>query len=158
MKKYQNLIFSICLKLTGDYFVSEDITQETFISVYQKYHQFDGDNEKAWICRIASNKCIDYLRKQQNVMEEVFNEEIAIPIVSDPIGIFETSEVMAQVRGKCADLPKDYAQISQMYFVEGFSAKEISLKLEMKLKTVQTKIYRAREMLKMTIRREDLLE
>ena len=62
MNRYQNLVFSVCLKLTGDYFTAEDIAQETFIAAYRHLDDFDGQNEKAWICRIASNKCIDYLR------------------------------------------------------------------------------------------------
>ena len=58
--RYQNLIFSICYKMTADYFASEDLAQETFLSAYEKYTSFDGRNEKAWICRIAVNKCLDY--------------------------------------------------------------------------------------------------
>lgn len=61
--KYQNLVFSICVKMTGDYFAAEDLTQETFLSAYQHKEEFDGKNEKAWLCRIASNKCIDYSRQ-----------------------------------------------------------------------------------------------
>ena len=60
--KYQNLVFSICVKMTGDYFAAEDLTQETFLSAYRHKEEFDGKNEKAWLCRIASNKCIDYSR------------------------------------------------------------------------------------------------
>lgn len=59
---YDKLVFSICYKLTGDYFAAEDLMQETFLSVFQKYDTFDGVNEKAWISRIATNKSIDYLR------------------------------------------------------------------------------------------------
>ena len=62
VQQYQNLIFSICLKLTGDYFTAEDLTQETFVLAYQHYEDFDGRDEKAWLCRIASNKCVDYQR------------------------------------------------------------------------------------------------
>lgn len=61
--KYQNLVFSICVKMTGDYFAAEDLTQETFLSAYRHKEEFDGKNEKAWLCRIASNKCIDYSRQ-----------------------------------------------------------------------------------------------
>ena len=61
--KYQNLVFSICVKMTGDHFAAEDLTQETFLSAYRHKEEFDGKNEKAWLCRIASNKCIDYSRQ-----------------------------------------------------------------------------------------------
>ena len=52
---YEKLVFSICYKTTGDYFAAEDLAQETFLAAFQKYDTFDGANEKAWICRIATN-------------------------------------------------------------------------------------------------------
>ena len=52
IEKYQNLIFSICLKMTKDYFASEGLTQETFLSAFRHFKTFDGENEKAWICII----------------------------------------------------------------------------------------------------------
>ena len=54
--QYQNLIFSICVRMTNDYFIAEDLTQETFLSAFQKLKAFDGRDEKAWLCRIATNK------------------------------------------------------------------------------------------------------
>ena len=39
MSTYKNLVFSVCLKLTGDYFAAEDITQETFISAYEHINE-----------------------------------------------------------------------------------------------------------------------
>ena len=48
--------------MTGDYFAAEDLTQETFLSAFRHMDSFTGTNEKAWLCRIASNKCIDYLK------------------------------------------------------------------------------------------------
>lgn len=44
--QYQNLIFSICLKFTGDYFAAEDLTQETFLGAYQHLSEFGGDAEE----------------------------------------------------------------------------------------------------------------
>ena len=59
---YQNLVFSVCYKVTRDYFAAEDLAQETFLSAYKNLDGFEGGNEKAWLCRIATNKGIDYLR------------------------------------------------------------------------------------------------
>ncbi|WP_026652576.1 RNA polymerase sigma factor [Butyrivibrio proteoclasticus] len=159
MNRYKNLVFSVCLKLTGDYFAAEDIAQETFISAYQHLNDFDGASEKAWLCRIASNKCIDYLRSAERravpVSEEALlqNEESR----DGPSRTFETRDVLEQVRDNCKALPDGYSEISQMYFIKGMTAKEIAQVTGIPLKTVQTKIYRAREMLKKTVRKEDLL-
>ena len=63
IRQYQNLIYSICYRLTGDYFDAEDLAQDTFLSAYKNLSRFDGANERAWLCRIATNKCIDYLKR-----------------------------------------------------------------------------------------------
>ena len=57
MQDYKNLIFSLCLRMTGDYFTAEDLTQDTFLAAYEHLSSFDGRQEKAWLCRIAANRC-----------------------------------------------------------------------------------------------------
>ena len=157
--QYKNLIFSVCLKFTGDYFTSEDITQETFLAAYQHLEEFDGSNEKAWLCRIASNKCIDYLRKAER--KYTFTEEEELLEKSDseyePLKMYLGKTVVEEVNLACEKLPIPYSEVAQKFFIQGFTAKEIADKKGMNRKTIQTQICRAREMLKKTIRREDLL-
>ncbi len=159
--QYKNLIFSICLKMTGDYFASEDICQETFISAYDSYEKFDGRNEKAWICRIASNKCIDYLRSAAAKERRFTDDTDAISEMpskeKDLPELYICEEVLEKVKTGCEALSDSYREIAKAYFIEGLSAKEIADKTSINIKTVQTGIYRAREYLKKTLRREDLL-
>ena len=159
MNSYKNLVFSVCLKLTGDYFAAEDIAQETFISAYEHLDEFDGTSEKAWLCRIASNKCIDYLKAAERRAVPASDEETLLmeSTRDGPPEVFATRDVLQEVEGKCKDLPEGYAEIARMYFMGSMSAREISDKMGIPVKTVQTKIYRAREMLKKTVRKEDLL-
>ena len=159
VNQYKNLIFSICLKLTGDYFTSEDITQETFISAYQHFEEFDGSNEKAWLCRIASNKCIDYLRKAERKNTLTNEEDVAdaCDTDNDPFKMYMGKAVMKDVEDACKNLPKPYGDVALNHFIHGLTAKEIADEKKISLKTIQTQIYRAREMLKKSIRREDLL-
>lgn len=159
VNQYKNLVFSICLKMTGDYFTAEDITQDTFVSVYGHMGDFDGVNEKAWICRIASNRCVDYMRGAAR--KSVPTDDEAIPnmidSVNDPQKLFATRSVMSEVENSCKKLPPPYNEVAYCYFIEGHTAKEIAASRSMNLKTVQTQIYRAREMLKKYVRREDLM-
>lgn len=74
-----------------------------------------------------------------------------------PLEVFATRDVLEKVEGKCMELPEGYAEIARMYFMGSMTAREISDKTDIPIKTVQTKIYRAREMLKKTVRKEDLL-
>ncbi len=160
MSTYKNLVFSVCLKLTGDYFAAEDITQETFISAYEHINEFDGTSEKAWLCRIASNKCIDYLRAAERRTVATSDDELSQTqeLSRDgPLEQFVTADILETFRNRCDALSEPYRTPAKLYFEEGFTAKEISVRIGVPLKTVQSHIYRAREMLKKTIRKEDLL-
>ena len=160
MNQYKNLVFSVCLKLTGDYFTAEDITQETFISAYQHLSEFDGQSEKAWLCRIASNKCVDYLRQAERRAVATAEEEMpqeASEGRDGPLEQFISEDVMERFRCSCNELPEPYKTPAILHFDKGLTAKEISEQTEVPIKTVQSHIYRAREMLKKKIRKEELL-
>ncbi len=159
MTSYGNLVFSICLKMTGDYFASEDLAQETFISAYEHLEGLSPGSEKAWICRIASNKCIDYLKSAKRNEAPTPEEEIPENASSkdEPFEHYSAKDVISQLQEKCNALPKSCKTEAEMYFVRGSTAKEISEKTGTPLKSVQTRIYRAREMLKNTVRKEDFL-
>ncbi len=161
INQYQNLIFSICLKLTGDYFSAEDLTQETFISAFQHLDEFDGQSEKSWLCRIASNKCIDYSRAAARKMvptseEEMTGEEMIDK--DDPLKKVLNWELLEELRICCNALPSPYRTVAIKHFLEGKTAKEIAEQSGVKLNTIQTQIYRAREMLKKSFRKEMLKE
>jgi len=160
INQYQNLIFSICLKLTGDYFAAEDLTQETFISAFQHLEEFDGQAEKAWICRIASNKCIDYCRAAARRMVPTLEEDMPegeITSKQDPLHKLLNQEILEELRNCCNALPPPYQEVAQKHFMEGKTAKEISEQTGVGINTIQTRLYRAREMLKKSYRKEMLM-
>lgn len=150
MDTYQNLIFSICLKITRDYFASEDLTQETFLSAYKHLQDFDGQNEKAWVCRIATNKCLDYQRQSaRNVLpteEEFFREQQSKQGL--PEAEYMEENVLEELNKACDSLKEPYRKVAKMHFVEEKSATEIAELTGGNLKTIQTHIYRARAMLR----------
>lgn len=161
IEQYQNLVFSICLKMTGDYFAAEDLAQETFIAAYKNYENFDGESVKAWLCRIAGNKCIDYhraaARKMIPTTEEYMPEE-STKYQETPFDTVKNKMVMEELERCCQNLPPPYNDTAVKFFMEGKTAKEISQQTGIGIHTVQTHIYRAREKLKATYRKEMLEE
>lgn len=154
---YDKLVFSICYKLTGDYFAAEDLTQETFLSAFQKYETFDGANEKAWICRIATNKSIDYLRStsRRNVPTEDSFFETAVEKRGSPEEICIEEDVKCRLEKYCGQLKPPYNEVARAYYLDEHSPKEIALKLGQNVKTIQTQIYRARQMLQKLYGKEE---
>ncbi|WP_327717946.1 RNA polymerase subunit sigma-70 [Streptomyces sp. NBC_00490] len=53
-----------CYRLLGSYDEAEDLTQETFLKAWRARESMDGvENPRAWLYRIATNACLDFLRK-----------------------------------------------------------------------------------------------
>lgn len=156
---YDKLIFSICYKLTGDYFAAEDLAQETFLAAYQRYAAFDGQNEKAWICRIATNKSIDYMRsagkRSVPTQDSFFEQELEQR--GSPEEICMEEELKRQLEKCCDSLKPPYDEVARAFFLREESPAEIASRLGQKVKTVQTRIYRAREMLRLVYGKEERL-
>ena len=161
INQYQNLIFSICLKMTGDYFAAEDLTQETFLSAYRHLEECSMEAEKAWLCRIAGNKCIDYCRGAARRTIPTEEEEIHNLELSDgdePLKQVLNSEILEELRACCSALSPPYREVAVAHFLEGKTAKEIAQDSHTSINTVKTRILRAREMLKKSYRKELLQE
>lgn len=153
---YGNLVFSICFKIAGEYFEAEDLSQETFLSAYKNLENFDGQNEKAWICRIATNKCLDHVksaaRRQVPTKAEYFIQ-VESRTQAPEEEILE-DEVKTKLYSLCNDLKPPYNEVAIDYFCKDLEIKEIAKKTGKNIKTLQTQIYRAKEMLRKLWRKE----
>lgn len=154
--------------MTADYFASEDLTQDTFLAAYSHLAEFDGKYEKAWICRIATNKCLDYLGsagRRSIPTADVGAETRSGPeeygygmkgnetpedaaVRQTPESIFLEKEVRETLLSRCQSLKPPYDEIAKAYYYDELDMGEIARLRGAKLKTVQTQIYRARNMLR----------
>lgn len=173
---YQHLVFSICYKMTADYFASEDLAQETFLSAYKHLEEFDGRFEKAWICRIATNKCLDYLQsagRRSIPTAELGFQSVRAPdagtssgiaagaaggneavMEQTPESICLEKEVRETLLARCKALKPPYDEIAKAYYYDEMDAGEIAEAKGAKKKTIQTQIYRARGMLRRMYEKE----
>ena len=156
IEQYENLIFSICYKLTNNYFDAEDLTQETFLSAYQHISTFDGNNERAWITKIATNKCLDYLKcakRRSFPTDDTYFKTLKSSLPTPLENVLET-DIKARLLSVCQSLKEPYRQIATDYFYKEMTASEIAALYGKNLKTIQTQIYRAKGMMKKLWRKE----
>lgn len=147
---YQNLVFSICLRITGNYFDAQDLAQDTFLAAYRNLPSFDGKNGKAWIGRIATNKCIDFMRSRSRNQIPT-EEEFFLAVVDSggtPEGEYLKKAEKERILAICRQLKPPYDEIAEDYFFHELSMAQIAEKRNRNLKTVQTQVYRAKAMLK----------
>lgn len=153
---YQNLVFTICFKFVRDYFDAEDLAQETFLAAYKNLSSFDRKNDKAWLCRIATNKCLDFLKRAERRSIPTEDEYFMLQKCSTPSpedNVLEY-ELKHQLKQRCSTLKPPYQEIALDYFYQELTPSQIADKTGKNLKTVQTQIYRAKAMLQKTYRKE----
>ena len=101
-------------------FDAQDLTQETFLSAYKKLPEFDGTYEKAWISRIATNKCLDYLKnaaRRSEPKEDIYFEEIKDQRAG-PEEIYIDQEAKQFVLKICEQIKPPYDKMQENIFMK----------------------------------------
>ena len=149
IEEYGRLILTICKSMTGDHFEAEDLAQDTFVSAYRSLDSFDGENMKAWLVTIASNKCRDYLksaaRRSVPSPDEIFEQRADTGLIPEEKLLEKDME--EKLRGFCERLKEPYRSVAVAYFIEHMNAQEIAGATGKNLKTTQTQIYRTKVMI-----------
>ena len=158
IKQYERLIISICLSFTKNYFDAEDLAQQTFLSAYENLEKFDGENFKAWLTRIAANKCKDFIkspaRKTDNLSQDDY--ECLEGNVSSPEGVFMKKYTDEKIYKLCCKLKDPYKTISVNYFCENIKLSSMAKDTGQSLRTLQTQLYRSKKLLKVLWKEESM--
>jgi len=64
---YSQVVYDAAIRLVGNHFEAEDVTQQVFLKVWSKPSAFRGGNFAAWLTTIAHNVSIDFLRRRRSV-------------------------------------------------------------------------------------------
>lgn len=150
VNKHKDKVRNLIYLTLGDSEFVDDISQDVFISVLHKLPEFRFESKfTTWLYRITVNKCRDYLRKKR--VRSIF-----IPLQDrdhEPSTKFraESIDIPQLVRKAIEKLP-DKLKIPLIHRdIEGLSYKEIADKLDCEVGTVKSRIFRARETLKILL-------
>jgi RNA polymerase sigma factor (sigma-70 family) len=156
VEAYQTIVFAICINILKDYHEAENAAQETFLKVYSSLHTYEYKGFKTWISRIATNKAIDVKRKLQKDTYKVVSLEDNIDpsyylsptqerLIEDE---FIKAEDTKRIYAMCLSLPEIYGIIIKKYYLQSKSYDEIAIEEGISVKTVESRLYRARKKLK----------
>ncbi|MBS1250660.1 MAG: ECF RNA polymerase sigma factor SigW [Chloroflexi bacterium] len=147
---YQKQVFSVCYRMLGTPTAAEDAAQEAFIRAYKAIDSYDVERSFAtWVLSIASNYCIDQIRKRKVTLLSMDNEKYGwlAPPAQDPTperSLVE-KEKQAQVHALLETLSEtDRAAIVLQYWHD-FSYQEIAEALSLTVSAVKSRLFRARK-------------
>jgi RNA polymerase sigma-70 factor, ECF subfamily len=144
VQRYQRVLFTVALRMLGDYDEASDATQNAFISAYRRLDTFDPQRRFfSWIYRILVNECLND-RRDRRPHEELTPDMAA---GGSPIDLVEAGERRRRVQTAILALPYEYRQVIVLRHFTELSYDEIAEVAGISAKTVKSRLHTARERL-----------
>lgn len=156
MKKYQNQVHARAFRKTGDFHIAEEITQETFLRVYQNLKTLNDPTQfRKWLHAIVDHLCVAWFRKNRLQIQSLEETDIS-EIETDAY-----SRYVAEERAKTTDeaqrelvkklltkLKESDREVITLHYFEEMTSSEIGTYLGVPENTIKSRLHRARQQLK----------
>lgn len=156
IKDYKDGLQIYLCSVTGNVFVAEELTEETFVKIMVKKPRFSGKSSfKTWLYTIGRNTAIDFLRKNSRNVE-VSVEEL-LELRSEERLLEEAyikDEEKRELHKALKKLPLIYRQALWLTYFEELSNKETASIMKKSVHNIETILYRARKALKEELEKE----
>ena len=156
-EKFKRPVHSYIYRLLGSHEDADDLTQEVFTRAYVSWNDlYDRENLSSWLYRIATNLCIDQLRRRKriswwplvrrsNTGEQLNGDEEISYLPPDTGGIPEIAE-REHIRLALANIPADYAIVLVLSAAQGVPYQEIGQIVGISPNAAATRISRAKRL------------
>jgi RNA polymerase sigma-70 factor (ECF subfamily) len=152
MDRYEDMIFDYALKNTNNREEAEDITQEAFLRAFESLSTFRGESKfSTWVYRITQNLVLEKYRSASKKKEEHHKEDMQHKNLTNFINpeiLLLKKEMANKVRDLVAKLPKVYKKPLVYYYFDGMSYQEIAKKMDIKMNTLKSYIFRGKELIR----------
>ena len=147
MRRHEDRVFGLALRMLGDRADALDATQDAFISAFKQAKSFRGDAAVGtWLYRIGINSCKDFARKRKRWIAQDDVDQVAEQSVTErPID--ESVTVRMELQEALARLPDDYRDAVVMHDLGGIPYEEIAVATGTVVGTVKSRISRGRRKL-----------
>jgi RNA polymerase sigma factor (sigma-70 family) len=156
---YQQKVFGTCISLIPNKEDAEDVSQEVFIAVFKSIHQFKENSKlSTWIYKIATNKCLEFIRKKNakkrfSFMQTILGNEIPLDKtsyfteVNHPGILLENQEKSALIFKAIDTLTESQRIIFTLAKIDEKSYQEIVEITGKSLSSVESILFRAKKAL-----------
>lgn len=160
IQKYNRRLYRVARSVIGDDTEAEDVLQDAYVRAFAALGGYRGDASLAtWLTRIVVNEALQRLRhRKARPLEALMPagrrepaEIIPFPVQAsspDPEITMAQREICALVEQAIDRLPQEFRTVLVARTIEGMSTEETAAALDLKVETVKTRLYRARQMLR----------
>lgn len=136
-------VYSHCLKMVHDKQLAQDLSQETFLRVFEHLPSFKSHSRlSTWIWRIAHNHCLNYLKRHHQKELPLFEEILPTKEVEREEDFWQRIEVALKI------LNEKHRIIFELYDLQHIPQKEIAARLHIPHGTVRSRLHYARAQLR----------
>ncbi len=128
VKKYQQKVYSLTRKMVIDHDDANDLTQDTFIKVWNNLSNFRQDAQLfTWIYRIATNECLNFLaKKRRKFFVPIVDVEAQLSSYIDQGKYITGDEIQLKLQKAILTLPEKQRLVFNMKYFEELKYEEIS--------------------------------
>jgi RNA polymerase sigma factor (sigma-70 family) len=158
--RYKDMVFTLSLKMLKDREEAEEVSQDTFVKVYQSISKFNGESKfSTWIYKVAFNTCLDRLKKNKRSQPiaglDEFTEQEAISLMN-VLDSIEERERKQMIQDCLHGLPGEDSFLLTLYYFEEHPLEEIAKIIGINPNNVKIRLYRSRK--KLAVLLKDRLE
>lgn len=156
MNRYRDSIYFMLLKMVNNHSDAEDLTIEAFGKAFRNLDTYTPKFAfSTWLFRIATNNCVDFIRKKQmsplafdgtqdNIDNVTINIQSDLP---DPEESMINHQKIAALKDIIGQLKPRYRELIQLRYYKEYSYEEISAEMNIPIGTVKAELYRAKTLL-----------
>jgi len=154
--RYRDAIYYMLLKMVNNPIDAEDLTIEAFSKAFKNIEQYTPNFAfSTWLFKIASNNCIDFIRKKRGSHISIDQGQEEQDTISDAIqastldpeeNLIKQQKVIL-TRTIVTKLKPRYRRLIELRYFKEYSYEEIAGELDLPIGTVKAQLFRARELL-----------
>ncbi|RCU43447.1 sigma-70 family RNA polymerase sigma factor [Chryseobacterium lacus] len=146
MDTYQSRLYWHIRRMIVDHDLAQDVLQDTFIKVYQNFHQFKQESKLyTWLYRIATNEALQQLNKLKRMNRTDEDPEYhLVNMVADNIST-EADEIQVLLQKAIQTLPEKQKLVFMMRYYDDLPYEEISNIVDMSVGTLKTNYHYAKQ-------------
>ena len=137
---YSASLYGVILRMCNDEQHAQNLLQDTFLTIWEKSHQYDPEKGKfyTWAYRIAKNKTLNFLRQSHNLIQ---TEDLSVDII-DIVDSYEKQEYL-KLDGCITELDQHHQKAIELIYFKGLTHREAHKVMKIPLGTFKSYISQA---------------